>query len=404
MTSETGPPHGPLEPAPGVALFAWVKQELLDSIARGEFTPDQPFITQREIVERFGVSTTTAVRALNELVADGVVVRRRGRGTFVAERAPARRPAVSGTPVVAYVSPDRRMGQHDAEVLAGLSGETAALGYQLQVAHTRSTSHEEEVLRTVAAGGAQAVVLFAHDRSTAAGVVDELRRDGVVVILVDRYFPGLPTDAVLFDDFAVGYGVTAAMIDRGHKAMGLLWSETEVTSVRDRLAGHRRALHDRGLPELPDRSALRAFTRLDAAARQRRLRALLGSGEPLSALLFGNAPTLALAVSDLLAMDVDFPGSMELASMDQSIPDAVSPLSVVSARLPTREMGRRAARLAHERLEGSTEPARHVVLAAEVQVVAPGRNTLVVSATSPGATSPGGTSPGGPRQAPGEQS
>jgi GntR family transcriptional regulator of arabinose operon len=225
-------------------------------------------------------------------------------------------------------------------------------------------------------------------------VVDELRRDGVVVILVDRYFPGLPTDAVLFDDFAVGYGVTAAMIDRGHKAMGLLWSETEVTSVRDRLAGHRRALHDRGLPELPQRSALRAFTRLEAAARQRRLRALLGSGEPPSALLFGNAPTLALAVSDLLAMDVDFPGSMELASMDQSIPDAVSPLSVVSARLPTREMGRRAARLAHERLEGSTEPARHVVLTAEVQVVAPGRNTLVVS----------GTSPSGPRQTPGEQS
>jgi GntR family transcriptional regulator, arabinose operon transcriptional repressor len=268
---------------------------------------------------------------------------------------------------------------HDAEVLAGLSDEAAALGYQLRVAQTRSAAHEEEVLRTVAAG-AQAVVLFAHDRSTAAGVVDELRRDGVVVILVDRYLPGLPTDAVLFDDFTVGYEVTAAMIDRGHKSMALLWSETDVTSVRDRLAGHRRALRDRGLPELPERSALRPFAHLEAPARQHRLRALLeGSGDPLTALLFGNAPTLALAASDLLAMDVDFPRSVELASMDQSIPDAVSPLAVVSARLPTREMGRRAARLAHERIEGSTEPARHVVLPAEVQVAAPGRNRLVVS-------------------------
>ena len=62
-------------------MFAWVKQELLESIARGEFSRDEPFITQREIVDRFGVSTTTAIRALNELVADGVVVRRRGRGT-----------------------------------------------------------------------------------------------------------------------------------------------------------------------------------------------------------------------------------------------------------------------------------------------------------------------------------
>jgi GntR family transcriptional regulator of arabinose operon len=373
MASGTGGPPS------GVALFAWVKQELLDSIGRGEFSPDEPFITQREIVERFGVSTTTAVRALNELVADGVVVRRRGRGTFVAERATARRGAPPGTPVLAYVSPDRRAGMHDAELLAGLSVETAALGYQLTVAHTRSRAHEEQVLRAVAAGWAQAVVLFAHDRSTAAGVVEELRRDGVVTVLVDRYLPGLPTDAVLFDDFAVGYDVTAAMIDRGHRSMGVLWSETDVTSVRDRLAGHRRALRDRGLPELPERTALRPFAHLDAPARQHRLQALLGSGEPPSALLFGNAPTLAIAVSDLLAMDIDVPGSMELASMDQSIPDAVSPLSVVSARLPTREMGRRAARLVHERLEGAGEPARHVVLRAEVQVAAPGRNTLVIS-------------------------
>jgi GntR family transcriptional regulator, arabinose operon transcriptional repressor len=65
--------------------------------------------------------------------------------------------------------------------------------------------------------------------------------------------------------------------------------------------------------------------------------------------------------------------------MDQSMPDAVSPLSVVSARLPTREMGRRAARLVHERLQGGGGPARHVVLPAEVQVAAPGRKTLVVS-------------------------
>lgn len=366
-------------PPSGVALFAWVKQELLDSIARGEFSADEPFITQREIVERFGVSTTTAVRALNELVAEGVVVRRRGRGTFVAERPPTRRPAPGGPPVLAYVSPDRRAGMHDAELLSGLSVETAELGYQLTVAHTRSRTHEEQVLRAIAAGWAQAVVLFAHDRSTAEGVVEELLRAGVVTVLVDRYLAGVPTDAVLFDDFAVGYDVTTAMIDRGHCSMAVLWSETDVTSVRDRLAGHRRALRDRGLPELPERSALQPFARLDAAGRQRRLRALLEAGDPLTALMFGNAPTLALAVSDLLAMDVAVPGAMELASMDQSIPDAVSPLSVVSARLPTREMGRRAARLVHERLQGAGTPARHVVLPAEVQVAAPGRNTLVVS-------------------------
>jgi DNA-binding LacI/PurR family transcriptional regulator len=376
MTEGRQPPSWSAEPAPGIALFAWVKQELLDSIARGEFSPDEPFITQREIVERFGVSTTTAVRALSELVAEGVVVRKRGRGTFVADRAPAHRATAPGAPVLAFVCPDSRVALHTAELLAGFSVETAALGYQLTVSHTRSAAHEVELLRTVAASGAQALALFAYERSTAAGVLEELRRKGVPTVLVDRYLPSLPTDAVLFDDFAIGYEVTTAMIDRGHRDIAVLWGETDVTSVRDRLAGHRRALRDRGLPELPERSALHSFKRLAPVARQRRLRALLGSGESVSALLFGNAATLALAVSDLVPTDIDFPGSVELASMDQS--GGILPMSVVSARLPTREMGRRAARLAHERVEGSTEPARHLVLPAEVEETGPGGIPLAV--------------------------
>jgi GntR family transcriptional regulator of arabinose operon len=36
------------------------------------------------------------------------------------------------------------------------------------------------------------------------------------------------------------------------------------------------------------------------------------------------------------------------------------------------------------------EPARHVVLPAEVQVVAPGRNTLVVSGAAPARSDPPG--------------
>jgi DNA-binding LacI/PurR family transcriptional regulator len=158
----------------------------------------------------------------------------------------------------------------------------------------------------------------------------------------------------------------------------MLWSESDVTSVRDRLSGHYRALRDRGLPELPERSALRGYDPLDPATRRQLLRSMLESPERLTALICGNAPTLALAVSDLLAMETGFPGSVELASMDQSLPYDVSPLAVVSARLPTREMGEQAAYLVHERIEGGTSPLRHIVLRATVQVADRGQNTLGV--------------------------
>jgi DNA-binding LacI/PurR family transcriptional regulator len=363
------------QPPPGVALFEWVKRELLGAISRGEFSPDEPFITQREIVERYGVSTTTAVRALNELVAEGRVVRRRGRGTFVAERPPP--PVSPGQPVVTYVSPGGG-GVHMSDLLGGLAVECAAHGYRLAIEHTHGVPHEEEVLRRMATSGTAAVVLFPRDRSTAADAVDRLQRDGVAVVVVDRYFPGLPTDSVIFDDFAVGYEVTSAMLDRGHRAPAMLWSEADVTSVRDRLSGHYRALHDRGLPELPERSALRVYDPLDPATRRQRLRAMFRSAESLTAVICGNAPTLEVTVSDLLAMEDGFPGAVELAAMDQFLTSDMSPLAVVSARLPAHDMGREAIRLTRERIEGTGGPLRHIVLKATVQIADRGQNTLGV--------------------------
>lgn len=378
MTSHDAP--GPTPPA-GVALFAWVKQELLDSIARNEFSLDEPFVTQREIVERYGVSTTTAVRALAELVADGVVVRRRGKGTFVAEQPPAPEPelvtAMTGQRVITFVCAGAG-GVHESELLAGLAAESARLGYRLVMEQTSSVADEEVVLRRLAEQGTHGVVMFPRDHSTAGGAVERLQRAGVAVVIVDRYLPAQPTDAVLFDDFAVGYEVTAAMLDRGHRTPAALWSESDVTSVRDRLSGHYRALRDRGLPELPERSALRVYDPQDARTRREWLRSMLESPERLTAIICGNAPTLAMAVSDLLAMDTGFTGAVEMASMDQSLPYDVSPLAVVSARLPVREMGLEAVRLVHARLEGSNEPMRHVVLRATVHVADRGQNTLAV--------------------------
>jgi GntR family transcriptional regulator, arabinose operon transcriptional repressor len=385
MSDASGRAKG--RPGPGMTLFAWVKQELREAIARGQFRPDEPFITQREIVERFGVSTTTAVRALNDLVAEGLVVRRRGRGTFVAERPPVESVIAAGERMVALVCDDNHQ-PHLAQLMAGLTAEGAALGYRLVVAHSGGDQDEEEVIRRVAGSGVQGLILFPRDRSTAAQTVEEVRRAGTAVVVVDRYFPAMPTDAVVFDDFAIGYQVTAAILDRGHTGVAALWSEDDVTSVRDRLSGHRRALHDRGLPELPERSALRIYTALPPVERRSRIRGWLDSDAGLTAVICGNAITLAVVVSDLLALERGFPGSVELASMDEAGPYGVLPLAAVSAGLPAREMGRVAMRMLLERIEGSTEPFRHNVLPATVHTAGHGQKALgVIGADCTGAHS-----------------
>jgi len=368
-------------PPPGTTLFAWVKASLREAIARGEYAAEQPFVTQRQIVERFGVSTTTAVRALNDLVAEGLVVRRRGRGTFVADparRTPSTAASAPTTRTVAFVNPNE-VDAHQVAVRAGIAAECAARGHRLVVSSTPDVGSEEAVLRRVVDEGAHGIVVYLRDHSSAASTIDELRRGGVPVVLVDRYLPSMPTDAVIFDDFAIGYEVTRAVLGRGHRSLAVLWGEEDVTSVRDRLSGHYRALRDGGLPELPERSALRDYSALPPVRRQVRLRSLLDSPGGLTAIIGGNAATMTLAASDLLAFSNGFPGSIELANMDEMGPYDVSPLAVVSATLPAREMGATAMRLLHERMSGSSDPPRHVVLPGRVHVVQQGRSTLSVT-------------------------
>lgn len=65
-----------------------IKESILDDVRTGRLSFGDRVLSESEIVARFGVSRMTANRALRELTAAGVLVRRPGAGTFVAEAKP----------------------------------------------------------------------------------------------------------------------------------------------------------------------------------------------------------------------------------------------------------------------------------------------------------------------------
>lgn len=75
-----------LDGASGVPLYRQIVVILSNRIATGLLRPGETVPGEAAICEEFGVSRITAQRALNELSADGLVVRERGRGTRVVEK------------------------------------------------------------------------------------------------------------------------------------------------------------------------------------------------------------------------------------------------------------------------------------------------------------------------------
>ena len=71
----------------GMPLYRVVKRELLRSIEAGSVAPGAALASETQLGESFGVSVGTVRRAVDDLVAEHILVRRQGRGTFVATHA-----------------------------------------------------------------------------------------------------------------------------------------------------------------------------------------------------------------------------------------------------------------------------------------------------------------------------
>ena len=68
-----------------IPLYHQLRQALRDRIAAGEWRPGDQVPTLRELCQLYGVSRITAIQALGALAHEGVLARKQGKGTFVAE-------------------------------------------------------------------------------------------------------------------------------------------------------------------------------------------------------------------------------------------------------------------------------------------------------------------------------
>jgi GntR family transcriptional regulator len=65
-------------------LYKQIKQLLVDGLEQGEWKPGEPIPSEFELAARFQVSQGTVRKAIDELAAEHLLVRRQGKGTFVA--------------------------------------------------------------------------------------------------------------------------------------------------------------------------------------------------------------------------------------------------------------------------------------------------------------------------------
>ena len=114
---------------PGAAPYARVKDYLKTGLAQARWRPGELMPSEAELVAQFGISRMTVNRALRELLAEGLVRRVQGVGTFAAELQ-----HVSSTLTIRNLQEEiaARGHRHHAEVVVQRQ-ESATLGLAEQL-------------------------------------------------------------------------------------------------------------------------------------------------------------------------------------------------------------------------------------------------------------------------------
>jgi DNA-binding LacI/PurR family transcriptional regulator len=353
---------------PTLPNYQRIKQELMEDIARGHYAPDQVFITQQEACQRFQVSRITAERAINELVRDGILLRRRGQGTFVAQTStPTQsgpKPFADTRRVIACIVSVTR-SEHKTAIIRGVSDACREADCHLLFFDSNERAEIEAVnLQRALKAGVQGIIIYPVDGYPNTDVFVSLLQEGMPLVMVDRYYPHLSTDIVVPDHVAAGYEITKWLIEQGHKTIATIWQEVGCTASQERLIGYKQALREAHLQIDSNLATLRSYAALGEEERCALLASWLRSAHPPTVLLAVNSYILGIVWRDLLSLGVPIGENLVLAAMDKDETGVPLMPDLAGMALPSYEMGREAMRILLSRFQHdqAQTPSRHVVL------------------------------------------
>jgi LacI family transcriptional regulator len=183
------------------------------------------------------------------------------------------------------------------------------------------------------------------------------RQAGLPLVFVDRPPRFIDADAVLSDNFGGAREATSHLLSAGHRRIGYLGDRERIFTAAERLRGHHHALAAVGIE--PDPSLVR-MELPDSASARAAARELLLQPAPPTALVTGQNLITVGAVHALRELSLQH--RVALVAFDEvPLSDLLEPGITTVAQDPIC-LGRRAAELLFERLDGAREPSRRVIV------------------------------------------
>jgi len=223
-----------------VPLYRQMCEVLRKEIESQGLAPGTRLPTEKELAERFGVSLITVRGCVGELVREGILIRRQGRGTFVASRKP------KVTQLIMVIVPDVT-DYYCARLITGIQAACAQYGYELVTGSSHDQAQaERNLLDRALARSVEGLVIVTGRGSFANGYLVG-NRLYVPLVVIDSYHPNVEADFYYTNDVVGSYEATRHLIKAGYRRIGHLMGPKGHFLAELRLHGYRRAMREAGI-------------------------------------------------------------------------------------------------------------------------------------------------------------
>lgn len=235
----------PSPPTPRQTKYAVLAGTIREQIQRGLLLPGDRLPSLGELCQHYEAAMGTVDRALAILEKDALIVRVNGSGIFVAEP-PARPSAKTEKPRIGLVIPFCH-GEFFSPIVDAVQRESRAAGYTLIVANSLNEEPiEVQVLEELAdqVDGLCVLPVGPGNQSAFASLLEKK----TPFVLLDQNVEGLKVNLVTSDNERGGYLATKHLLEAGcHRVYTIGESSAHISTLKDRIAGFRRALSEAGL-------------------------------------------------------------------------------------------------------------------------------------------------------------
>ena len=262
-----------------------------------------------------------------------------------------------------YVRQSVLAGWWSSEVMRGIADTGFAHGYHLMI-YAMSEDVREMCLNAVYSGRLEGLIILAPYRDEP--LLEELSGFDIPIAAVGtQQVCGDKMVAVDADNEMGGYNATRHLIERGHRRIAHLHGALNIPNACDRLNGFYRAMQEAGLHV--DRELLKETGFLEQNAYHATLR-LMQLPEPPTAIFAANDVSAIGVLRAVKEANLRVPDDVAIVGYDGTPFTQLTEPPLTTVEQPASEMGRIAAQLLIDLIEGCAPAERKVKLPVRLEV------------------------------------